>query len=92
MLLVNDGKSEGVILHRIFNQRMGAHNNVQSAGCEAGKQGPAVFAGGAPSKQGAAHSGRGEILLNIGKVLLGKHFGRSHDARLIAIAHGNQVA
>ena len=92
MLLVDDGKPEGPVLHRLLYQCVRAHHELEAAVGKPLHNRPALFFGGAAGQQGATHAGGRKILLNIGIMLPGKHFSRRHNAGLIPVPYGDKTA
>ena len=92
VLLVYDRKPERPVPDRILYERMRPHHQLHASVRKPFEQRPALFFCGTAGQQGALHASGRKILLNIGKMLLCKHFRRSHDAGLIAVSYGDEAA
>ena len=93
MLLVDDGQGQVPELNRIFNQGVRPHQHLHRAVAQAGVDRFAFFGLRVAGQQLDAGAGRGQELLHALVVLVGQHFGRRHDAGLVAIVkrhHGRQ--
>ncbi len=92
VLFVDDGKAERLVNHRFLDKRMRPHDDSYTAVGKPLKQRPALLLRGAAGEDGTLHPRGGKIFLNVGIVLTGKHFRRSHYAGLIAVAHSDEAA
>ena len=91
MLLVDDGEAEGAEADVIFDERVRADEDGDTAVLEAGVYLAALLGGAAARKERAPHASSFEVPAHIGVMLLRQDFRRSHDARLESVAVGNQA-
>ena len=93
VLLVDDGQGQRLELHRVFNQRVGAHDDLDRAVEQAGVDPLAFFRLGRAGQQRHRGARRGQELLHTVVVLVGQHLGRRHHAGLVAVVerhHGRE--
>lgn len=90
MLFVDDGQSETGELNAVFDQGVGADENVYLSGNEVGEQGLPLFAFNNSGEQLGTHAAAGKHLADGDKMLLGEDFGGGHQAGLKSIVYGNE--
>ena len=90
VLLVDDGEAEVGEYHCVFDQRVGAYQDVDAAGGEVGKQLRADALAGRAGEQLDAHGQPVEHGSYALEVLCGKYFGGRHQAGLEAVVDHHQ--
>jgi hypothetical protein len=84
VLLVDDGDGQAVELHRLLDQRVRAHQQLQLAAGELAEEVGAAPARGRAREQRRLHELARHQRLERGEVLLGERLRRSHQRRLRA--------
>ena len=90
VLFVDDSQSETGELNAVFNQGVGADENVYLSGNEVGEQGLPLFAFNNSGEQLGTHAAAGEHLADGDKMLLSEDFGGGHQAGLKSVVYGNE--
>ena len=88
MLLVDYRKSECLETHIVFDQGVSADGYPYGPVFKSGVDLTPCGDTRGPGQQDSLDSGRGKILADVCKVLLGKYFRRGHNAGLIAVSYG----
>ena len=92
VLLVDYGKPQVFEHDLVLKQGVGAYDKAYVPVCKAFEDFPARLGAGRSCEQGAAHACGGEVFLNVAVMLLREHFGRGHDAALVAVPNRQQAA